>query len=98
LPLLIPSLCRPKNCKQAIDKGLELFQAKKFQEAIDMFNVALELPGNGAYRLAGSVREFRHVQGCITQPLHLKAPRQQMGCQPYLPQCPSVVVMIVVSC
>ena len=23
-----------------------------------MFNMALELPGNGAYRLAGSVREF----------------------------------------
>ena len=54
-------MLRPKSCKQAIDKGLELFQDKKFQEAIDMFNVALELPGNGAYRLAGSVREFRYV-------------------------------------
>lgn len=49
----------PKRCKEAIDKGLELFQAKQYQQAVDMFNLALELPGNGAYRLAGSPREFR---------------------------------------
>jgi len=49
---------RPKKCKEAIDQGLQLFQEKQYQAAIDMFNLALELPGNGAYRLAGSPREF----------------------------------------
>lgn len=28
------------------------------QAAIDLFNLALELPGNGAYRLSGSPREY----------------------------------------
>jgi hypothetical protein len=28
------------------------------QGAIDLFNLALELPGNGAYRLSGSPREY----------------------------------------
>jgi hypothetical protein len=32
---------------QAIDAGLEAFAAKQFSEAIDLFNLALELPGNG---------------------------------------------------
>ena len=59
------SLPRPMSCKIAIDKGLVFFQAKQFQEAVDMFNVALELPGNGAYRLAGSVREFRWEGGGV---------------------------------
>jgi hypothetical protein len=65
------SLClsgRPKSCKQAIDRGLDLFKQQLYQEAVDMFNLALELPGNGAYRLAGSVREFRYeclsLMGC----------------------------------
>eukprot|EP00798_Chlamydomonas_sp_ICE-L_P021113 gene21113-28002_t len=48
----------PKRCKEAIDKGLDLFEAKQYQEAIGMFNLALELPGNGAYREATSPREF----------------------------------------
>ena len=51
--------CSPKRCKDAIDAGLVLFKARKFQDAIAMFNVALELPGNGAYRLGGSPREYR---------------------------------------
>ncbi len=54
-----PTTRRPRRCKQAIDAGLALFQQDKFQEAIDMFNLALELPGNGAYRLQGSPREYR---------------------------------------
>ncbi|GAX77437.1 hypothetical protein CEUSTIGMA_g4882.t1 [Chlamydomonas eustigma] len=49
---------RPTNCKQAIDQGLALFNKQLYQEAVDMFNLALELPGQGAYRLAGSVREY----------------------------------------
>ncbi|PNW77501.1 hypothetical protein CHLRE_10g439350v5 [Chlamydomonas reinhardtii] len=49
---------RPKRCKEAIDKGLELFKQKQYDQAVAMFNLALELPGNGAYRLQGSPREF----------------------------------------
>ena len=49
---------RPRRCKEAIDKGLACFGSKQYQEAIDLFNLALELPGNGAYRLPGSPREY----------------------------------------
>ncbi len=52
-------LIRPKRCKDAIDAGLALFSAGDYQAAADMFNDALELPGNGAYRLTGSPREYR---------------------------------------
>ena len=48
----------PKRTKEAIDEGISLFNQKKHEEAIKMFNLALELPGNGAYRLSGSIREF----------------------------------------
>lgn len=48
----------PKRCKEAIDAGLAAFQQRQFQAAIDLFNLALELPGNGAYRLPGSPREY----------------------------------------
>eukprot|EP00775_Hariotina_reticulata_P003889 gene3890-4144_t len=47
-----------KKCKDAIDAGLEAFQRKDYLAAIDLFNTALELPGNGAYRLSGSPREY----------------------------------------
>ncbi|KAG2501197.1 hypothetical protein HYH03_001011 [Edaphochlamys debaryana] len=57
-PVEVEDPNRPKRCKEAIDKGLELFQQKKFEEAVAMFNLALELPGNGAYRMPGSPREF----------------------------------------
>ncbi|KAG1681383.1 hypothetical protein FOA52_007431 [Chlamydomonas sp. UWO 241] len=49
---------RPKTCKGAIDRGLQLFVEKRHQDAIDMFNMALELPGNGAYRMPDSPREY----------------------------------------
>lgn len=48
----------PRRCKDAIDAGLELFAQREYQRAIDSFNLALELPGNGAYRLPGSPREY----------------------------------------
>ncbi|KAJ9528654.1 hypothetical protein QJQ45_020564 [Haematococcus lacustris] len=48
----------PKRCKDAIDKGLQLFSAGEYRAAIDYFNLALELPGSGAYRMAGSPREY----------------------------------------
>lgn len=50
--------CGPKRCKEAIDAGLEAFTAQRYGEAIELFNLALELPGNGAYRLSGSPREY----------------------------------------
>lgn len=37
---------------------LPLYHPRAMQGAIDMFNLALELPGNGAYRLPGSPREY----------------------------------------
>lgn len=49
---------RPKRCKEAMDAGLALFKQKEFVAAIEMFNVALELPGNGAYRMSDSPREY----------------------------------------
>jgi hypothetical protein len=38
---------RFKKCKDAISAGLESFQKKDYLAAIDLFNTALELPGNG---------------------------------------------------
>eukprot|EP00879_Flechtneria_rotunda_P028949 GHRR01031191.1.p2 GENE.GHRR01031191.1~~GHRR01031191.1.p2 ORF type:complete len:123 (+),score=51.55 GHRR01031191.1:30-371(+) len=35
-----------KRCKEAIDAGLEAFRGKDYQGAIQLFNLALELPGN----------------------------------------------------
>ena len=55
-------VCSPKVCREAIDLGLELYQEQKFAEAIAMWQKALELPGSGAMRLAGTVREFRQEQ------------------------------------
>eukprot|EP00878_Enallax_costatus_P023056 GHUV01024508.1.p1 GENE.GHUV01024508.1~~GHUV01024508.1.p1 ORF type:complete len:248 (+),score=67.40 GHUV01024508.1:161-904(+) len=43
----VSSQARFKKCKDAIDAGLEAFQAKKYVGAIELFNLALELPGNG---------------------------------------------------
>mmetsp|Transcript_28679 Transcript_28679/g.80745 ORF Transcript_28679/g.80745 Transcript_28679/m.80745 type:complete len:218 (-) Transcript_28679:201-854(-) len=48
----------PKNCKQAIDVGLELYRQKQFSEAIAVFQKSLELPGSGVMRLSGTVREY----------------------------------------
>lgn len=55
--------CRYKRCKDALDAGLALFGEKKYQDAIAAFNLALELPGNGAYRLPSSPREYRCGDG-----------------------------------
>ena len=54
------ALClSPKACREAIDLGLELYQQAKFAEAIEMWQKSLKLPGSGAMRLSGTVREFR---------------------------------------
>ena len=48
----------PRRCKDAIDAGLALFSGGDYAGAIESFSLALELPGNGAYRLPGSPREY----------------------------------------
>ena len=47
------TLRRPRLSKEAIAAGLKAYQASDFNEAINYFNKALELPGSGAYRLSG---------------------------------------------
>ncbi len=37
--------------------GVAAHQAGKFEEAIALYNRALELPGSGAYRLSGTRRD-----------------------------------------
>eukprot|EP01025_Chloroclados_australasicus_P027488 TRINITY_DN2725_c2_g1_i4.p2 TRINITY_DN2725_c2_g1~~TRINITY_DN2725_c2_g1_i4.p2 ORF type:complete len:278 (+),score=24.36 TRINITY_DN2725_c2_g1_i4:50-835(+) len=49
---------QPKVCSQAINLGLQQFEKGNYQQAIEYFTVALELPGNGAYRFANSIREY----------------------------------------
>mmetsp|Transcript_36297 Transcript_36297/g.92760 ORF Transcript_36297/g.92760 Transcript_36297/m.92760 type:complete len:218 (+) Transcript_36297:185-838(+) len=48
----------PKTCKDAISLGLELYADKQFKKAIAMWQKSLELPGSGAMRMSGTVREF----------------------------------------
>lgn len=48
----------PQRSKEAIDQGLQQFADAKYLEAIQSFQLALELPGNGFMRLAGSPKEF----------------------------------------
>lgn len=52
-------LIRPKTSSEAIRTGIEMLKAGKPEEAIALFQLALELPGNGAMRFAGTVREYR---------------------------------------
>eukprot|EP01026_Neomeris_dumetosa_P066537 TRINITY_DN6449_c1_g1_i2.p1 TRINITY_DN6449_c1_g1~~TRINITY_DN6449_c1_g1_i2.p1 ORF type:complete len:237 (-),score=29.74 TRINITY_DN6449_c1_g1_i2:164-874(-) len=51
------SFKRPKVCKEAIELGLQQFNEGNYNEAIDLFTTSLELPGSGAYRFQGSIRE-----------------------------------------
>jgi hypothetical protein len=44
----------PQRARAAIDAGLAAFAGGDFQGALDFFQLALELPGAGAVRLAGS--------------------------------------------
>jgi hypothetical protein len=48
----------PRRCKEAIDAGLAAFSSGDPDAAIALFNLALELPGNGAFRLPGRAREY----------------------------------------
>jgi len=44
----------PQTCSEAIALGLEAFDRSDFDGALERFTQALELPGNGAMRMAGA--------------------------------------------
>lgn len=48
----------PRKSKEALNAGLKLFQESKYQDAVQMFQLALELPGSGVMRIAGSPKEI----------------------------------------
>ena len=48
----------PRRSREAIDAGLALFQAGEFEQAVDMFQLSLELPGVGFMRMDGSPKEY----------------------------------------
>ena len=48
----------PKRSKQAIQAGLDLFSQGQYSAAVEMFQLALELPGSGVMRLSGSPKEY----------------------------------------
>ena len=51
--------CRPGTSSAAISAGIAELKAGRPEQAIELFQAALELPGNGAMRFAGTVREYR---------------------------------------
>jgi riboflavin biosynthesis pyrimidine reductase len=55
----IVMFCRVRTAKEAILTGIATLRAGNPQAAIELFQKALELPGNGAMRFAGTVREYR---------------------------------------
>jgi len=48
----------PRRCKDAIDRGVAALTAGDADGAVALFTLALELPGNGAFRLPGRAREY----------------------------------------
>ena len=48
----------PRRCRDAIEAGIAALSAGDPDAAIELFTLALELPGNGAFRLPGKAREF----------------------------------------
>ena len=51
--------CRPGTSSKAIASGIQALRDGSPEQAIELFQVALELPGNGVMRFAGTVREYR---------------------------------------
>jgi hypothetical protein len=48
----------PRRSRDAIAAGLDLFNASNYEAAVELFQLALELPGSGAMRMAGSPKEY----------------------------------------
>ncbi len=57
-PVQNPSGEGPRRSKDAINAGLDLFAHANYTGAVEMFQLALELPGSGFMRMAGSPKEF----------------------------------------
>jgi tetratricopeptide (TPR) repeat protein len=57
-PSRTPTGDGPKRSKDAINAGLELFAQENYAGAVEMFQLALELPGSGFMRMAGSPKEY----------------------------------------
>ncbi len=57
-PVQNPSGDGPRRSKDAINAGLDLFQQENYTGAVEMFQLALELPGSGFMRMAGSPKEY----------------------------------------
>lgn len=57
-PSQTPSGDGPKRSKDAINAGLDLFTQANYTGAVEMFQLALELPGSGFMRMAGSPKEY----------------------------------------
>ena len=66
-------MCRPRKAGEAIALGIEKLQGGDPRAAIDLFQRALELPGNGAYRLAGTPKEYMSVPAHNTLPQFFQA-------------------------
>jgi len=71
---------RPRTAGEAIEAGIARLGEGQAQAAVDLFQAALELPGNGAFRLSGTVREYR--SGCLYMPFALKSPSVVRGYRP----------------
>ena len=50
---------RPGTSSKAIAAGTQALRDGSPEKAIELFQEALELPGNGVMRFAGTVREYR---------------------------------------
>lgn len=50
---------RPGTSSKAIAAGIKALRGGGPEKAVELFQLALELPGNGVMRFAGTVREYR---------------------------------------
>ncbi|KAK9838273.1 hypothetical protein WJX81_001677 [Elliptochloris bilobata] len=48
-----------RTAGEAIEAGIARLNDGQAEAAIELFQAALELPGNGAFRMSGTVREYR---------------------------------------
>ena len=58
---LLCALPRARTAGEAIEAGIARLGAGEARAAVDLFQAALELPGNGAFRMSGTVREYRRA-------------------------------------
>lgn len=61
---------RARTAGEAIEAGIARLNAGEAQAAVALFQAALELPGNGAFRMSGTVREYRRARRLIVYSRH----------------------------